>query len=401
MTLEPAAAPSRVGCNLLGLVPGVVGGSEEYTVGLLRTWASMPERHRDLAVTLFVNRAFVEGHPDLVDRFSTAVAPFSGASKAARVVGESTWLVRAARQRRVEVMHHTGGTMPLIEGGPGVVTVHDLQPWAMPEHFSLAKRAYLHAVVPRSVRRARVVVTLSDWARRDIASRLVVDADKVVCVPPGLDDAPPPPVDEREVLRAYQLEGRPFFLYPAITYPHKNHETLVRAFADVVADHPEVALVLTAGTGPSEGAVRSLMHELGLARSVRRTGRIPADHLDLLYRRAVALAFPSRYEGFGLPVLEAMSRGCPVLAARNGALPEVIASGGALLDPDDVGAWAREMRRVLVEPAHREALAVQAQARASEFSWQRAVDRLADVYRLALGRTPSTGVGSAGEVVGP
>jgi glycosyltransferase involved in cell wall biosynthesis len=374
---------TRIGCNLLWLVPGIVGGSEEYTVALLRTWAAAPERHTDLEMTLFVNQSFAERHGDLATSFPTLVAPVSGSSKAIRVAMEGSWLAQAARRERIDLMHHTGGTMPLVERVPGVVTVHDLQPWAMPEHFSLAKRAYLRSMVPRSVRRARAVVTLSEWARHDLSDRLHVDPRRIFCVPPGLD-APTAVIDEEdEVLRAYQLGGRPFFLYPAITYPHKNHETLARAFALLVAEHPGAVMVLTGGPGPAEGALRSLLHELGVAASVRRTGRIPAGHLDVLYRHATALTFPSRYEGFGLPVLEAMSRGCPVLAARTGALPEVVGNGGELLDATDVAAWAVAMGQVLVDSSERQRLIASARQRAAEFSWDRAVDRMAAVYHQA------------------
>jgi glycosyltransferase involved in cell wall biosynthesis len=376
-------APTRIGCNLLWLVPGVVGGSEEYTVGLLRTWAGARERHADLEMTLFVNRSFNERHSDLAETFPTVIAPVSGSSKAFRVATEGSWLARVARIERIDVMHHTGGTMPLVERVPGVVTVHDLQPWAMPEHFSLLKRAYLRSMVPRSVRRARAVVTLSEWARRDLADRLAVDPDRIFCVPPGVDEPVAAVDDEDDVLRAYQLVGRPFFLYPAITYPHKNHETLARAFAMVVAEHPDAVMVLTGGRGPAEVDLRSLLHELGVATSARRTGRIPARHLDVLYRHAAALTFPSRYEGFGLPVLEAMSRGCPVLAARTGALPEVVGRGGELLDETDTRAWAGAMGRLLVDPAERQRLVGRARQRAADFSWDRAVDRMADVYRRA------------------
>src|SRR5207249_1109877 len=120
----------------------------------------------------------------------------------------------------------------------------------------------------------------------------------------------------------YAIDG-PFFLYPAITYPHKNHVLLVRAFADVVTLHPDALLVLTGGPGTLEDAVRAEASDRGVAGRVRRLGRVPRRDLMWMYRHATALTFPSLFEGSGLPVLEAMAHGCPVIAAHATALPEV------------------------------------------------------------------------------
>src|SRR5581483_12014149 len=138
------------------------------------------------------------------------------------------------------------------------------------------------------------------------------------------------------------LDG-PFFLYPAITYAHKNHSVLVTAFADVVRHRPDALLVLTGGPAEMEHELSDRAVALGIAHRIRRLGRIPRGNLTWLYRNATALTFPSRFEGFGLPVLEAMGHGCPVIAAAAAALPEVVGDSGMLLPPDDPGAWAAAM----------------------------------------------------------
>jgi glycosyltransferase involved in cell wall biosynthesis len=374
-------ARHRIGCNLLWVDPGQVGGSEEYCVRLLHAFAQRHDHHADLEVHLLVNRRVVEAHPALVDSFPVEVAPISGADKPSRILAENTWMVRAGRRLRLDLVHHLGGTMPFVRSCPGVVLIHDLQPWAFPEYFSATKRLYLRAMVPRSVRRARAVTTLSRWVQRDVSERLSVPLERMTPIPPGADDHEPPPVETTiAVLRRHGLEDRPFFLYPAITYRHKNHATLVRAFAEVNRNAPSTVLVLTGGEADAEHDVTRLTRSLGITEHVRRPGRIPAADLDVLYRSATALTFPSRYEGFGMPVLEAMSRHCPVVVGDVCALPEVVAQGGVLLPPDDPRAWSEAMLAML-DVDVRNQWATASGERAAEFRWDDAAVALAGLYR--------------------
>lgn len=375
----------RVGLNLLWMVPGVVGGSEEYTTRLLRAVAD--QSPTDLTPVLFVNELVPGAYPELVDAFETVVAPTSGRRKGFRVAVESTWLAREAVRRRIALLHHLGGIMPIVRTVPSMVTIHDLQPLALPAHFSLAKRAFHRAVLPMSARRALRVVTLTDYTRRDLIDRLAVRADRVVIVPSGIRlptsfeevDARIPAIRQR-----YGLDDRRLFLYPAITYPHKNHLMLLQAFEGVISRHPDAALVLTGGPASSEEAVRQAASRPGLRGRVFRLGRIPRADLDALYRTAVALTFPSRFEGFGLPVLEAMSRRLPVIAADATALPEVVADAGLLVEPDDVPGWTAAMDRMLDDGQLRRRLVQQGYERARRYDWASAAGRLQDVYREVL-----------------
>ncbi len=371
--------------NLLWLVPGVVGGSEEYTTRLLGALREAdPE---DLDVTLYVNRLLAQAYPDLAHGFRTRVGPVTGANKALRVASENTWLGWRSRRDGIEVMHHLGGIFPAWRPAPTVLTIHDLQPLAMPEHFSGAKRNFSAFVIPRSVRAAPVIVTLTQFTKGDLEARLGVDPDRVVVVPPGFDvpvgavaaDAEP------RVRAAYQLSDAPYFLFPAKTWPHKNHELLLRAFALVHEKRPDSLLVLTGGEAHSEVRLHAIAEELHISDAVRRTGRIPASDVDVLYRAAAALAFPSLYEGFGIPVLEAMSRGCPVLAADATALPEVVGGAGLLLPPDDPERWSEAMLQVLEDDALRDRLIGAGHRRAREYEWESSAEVLAEVYRRALG----------------
>lgn len=342
----------RVGVNLLWLVPGEVGGSETWVRGLLEHVAGDPPPGVDIVV--FATPALLAAHPWL-DAFDVVRAPGAiGTSRPRRVAAESTWLAVAARRAKLDLLHHPGGTLPPLRATPSVLTIHDLQPLHHPAGFHPLKRAYLRARLRPSARAARLVTAVSEFSRDDIVARLAVPGDRVVVTPPAVDPDPAPPVEvtDDDVRAALRLD-RPWFVYPAITYAHKDHATVVRAIAEV----PDALLVLTGGAGPEELAVSTLAERIGVTDRVRRPGRVPDAVLDRLYRGAVACVFPSRFEGVGLPVLEAMARRCPVVAADSTALPAVVGRAGLLLPPGDVGAWAEAMAALLTDDDRRRSLA--------------------------------------------
>jgi glycosyltransferase involved in cell wall biosynthesis len=370
----------RVGCNLLWLVPGTVGGSETAIVSLLREIGDhQPE---DVELSLYVLDAFAATYPDLVDRVPTRTVPLTGRLKPLRVAAENTWLASQARRDALDLVHHLHGVLPLIGHSPGVLTIHDLQPFDMPDNFHPVKRAYMQRSIPRSVRKARVVITPSQFVRRGVIDRFDVAPDRVRAVAWGVD-APSAAVTVGEVQARYGLPRR-WFVNNAVTWPHKNHDMLIRAFATVAAQEHDVMLVLTGGGAQAEQQIRAQIDRGGLRGRVRRTGRIRREDMLAIVRGAVALTFPSRYEGFGLPVLEAMSLGTPVLAGDAASLPEVIDRAGKLLDPDDANAWADAMLELLHDGDERERLTAAGLQRARAFSWAAAARDTLAAYRHAV-----------------
>jgi glycosyltransferase involved in cell wall biosynthesis len=369
----------RVGINLLWLRPGRVGGSEESTLASVRALAERSDD--DLDVRLYATEALLHAHPDLRRTIPTEVLPRSRApmARTARILAEATWL--AARARSVDLVHHAGGTAPPLRATRYVLTVHDLQPLERTATHGRLKRAYLGATIPPSVRGAVRVAVPSDFVRRSVLDLLDVAPDRVVTIPHGVDVLATPTAPDVLAAR-YGIDG-PVVLYPAITYPHKNHAVLVEAFAAVLAVHPDALLVLPGGRGSEEDAVRAQVGRLGIADRVRRTGRISASDVAGLYRVAAVVAVPSRYEGFGLPAVEAMAYGAPLVAADATALPEVVGDAGLLVDPDDPVAWADAITPLLAAPAQRSALAAAGRERAARFSWAANAAAFADLYRAA------------------
>ncbi|MFP5298335.1 MAG: glycosyltransferase family 4 protein [Actinomycetota bacterium] len=381
---------SHIAINLLWMVPGVVGGSETYTTRLLR---GLAERNSGMDYTLFALPQFAEAHPELASIYNVEYAPLTGQMKSFRVAGENSWLAFQARKKKLDLIHHGGGTMPLIRATRSVLTIHDLQFLYYPEYFTKTKLAFLRTMVPRSAENARLVLVPSEFSRRTVIERLNIDPSLVIVVPHGI--APREvgglPTDIRE---RYDIPG-PFFLYPAATYPHKNHLTLLRAFVRVLGAHPEATLVLTGAKAWQEWIIAKEMaqritseiRKLGIQAQVRQLGYVPSEDLEALYREATALTFPSRFEGFGAPALEAMARGCPVIAANATALPEVVSDCGMLVSPDNADEWADAMTLMIEDESLRAGFAKAGPERARTFNWDLSAGILEDAYRHALGTT--------------
>ena len=368
----------RIGVNLLWLVPGVVGGSEESSVAGLRALLDHPAG--DLDLHLFVVEPFAATYPDLCDAIPTDVLRFSGRPRPLRIAAEHTWLAR--RTRRFDLVHHLGGTVPLVRTAPALLTIHDLQPLERTATHGPVKRAYLGGMIPPSVRAARLVVVPSEFVRSSVIAHTACPPEKVIVVPhsPG---EPVEPLPADEVRRRYRIDG-PVVLYPAITYPHKNHAVLIAAFARVLERHPDALLVLTGGAGPAEEEVAGAIERHGIEDRVRRPGRVPWEDLAGLYELADVLAWPSRYEGFGLPIAESMQRGLPVVAARTTAVPEVVGGAGILVGPDDVDGWTVALNEVLEDPERRRELVAAGREQARLWSPERVAAGLIDAYRRAL-----------------
>jgi len=367
----------RVGLNLLFLKPAKVGGTEEYVGRIIRSLET--EAVDDVELTLFVNRRFRIAHPALAAGHPTVVAPISGDSPPIRIAAESSWLARQTARRPLDLVHHPANTIPQFRTRPAVVTIHDLQPIVRPQDFGRIKGAYLRTRLRPAARESRMVTTPSEYVRRLAIDHFDLDEGRVVVVPAPIlsrraadGDGPP---------RALGIE-RPFFLYAAITHPHKNHITLIRAFARVAAIHPAVSMVLTGGPGRGEQAVLDEIGRLALNDRVRRTGWIARGDLDALLRYAAGLTFPSRHEGYGIPLAEAMALDCPVIASNATALPEVLGDAGLLVDPDDIDGWAEAMLRLLEDGALRKTLVAAGRKQVRALSPGETARRLVATYRM-------------------
>jgi glycosyltransferase involved in cell wall biosynthesis len=250
------------------------------------------------------------------------------------------------RFRTLDAVHFPLSVMiPTLERVPAATTVLDIQHEFLPQFFSRAELAYRRRAYGWSIRRSRLVITISHHAAETVVERLGVPEERVRPIHLGLD---------HEVFRPAEEPRGGFLLYPAHGWPHKNHVRLFQALVELRRGHPGLELVLTAYDGAVPEGVRSL-------------GRVSRPDLVHLYRTAAALVFPSLYEGFGQPPLEAMACGCPVACSNVASLPEVVDDAARLFDPTSVEDMVSAVDEVLANPDDWRKRGL---ARASEFSWE-------------------------------
>jgi len=287
-----------------------------------------------------------------------------------------------------------------------VLAVHDIGPLDESQYFSVPKNIYLSRAVPRSLAAATVVTVPSAWVAQQLIGRFAIAEERVAVLPSTYTSGVPPSActsdvsiatgvsgqrrecgaEAQETLAQSRLEallpdGKPFVLYPAATYPHKNHEMLIEAHRVVWQRHREPLLVLTGGAGRAHRRVEQLVAQ---SSGVIHLGWVPEQTRVDLIAGAAAVVFPSKYEGFGLPVLEAMAAATPVIASSAAALPEVVADAGTLIDPDDLDGWVDALLEVRLGSAGITAAVQRGLKRAEMFSPERAAERLLDVWRRAM-----------------
>jgi glycosyltransferase involved in cell wall biosynthesis len=351
----------RVGISLLTLAPGDLGGSETYARQLVKALSSVgaheytvfvPARAKDAAGRL---PAIEVKEPPLARRGPARIAAMALSTLRSRKV--------QTRLDGVDVVHYAL-TVPLPRTKtPTVVTLHDVQHRDLPDFFGPARRSFRRIAYDRATQSAKAVVVTSDFVRRRALEQLRLDPSRIHVVPHAINHT---------VFRPGDDAREPILLYPARAWPHKNHARLFEAFAILRKHDPKLRLILTGGG----------LERLGqLPEGVERWGVVSLAELASLYRRAACLVFPSLYEGFGLPPLEAMACGCPVAASSVTAIPEVCGDAAVLFDPNDPESIAEA---VLEADSRSEELREKGFARARGFTWEASARAHDDVYEAAL-----------------
>jgi glycosyltransferase involved in cell wall biosynthesis len=273
---------------------------------------------------------------------------------------------------------------PTHKGVRTILTVHDLSFVRVPESAPERLREYLNQVVPRSVRRADLILADSQATRQDLIAIYHTPPEKVSVLYSGVDDRFYPIEDSTHLskVRARYGIGGPYIFSVGTVQPRKNYGRLVEAFHRL--NQRDLKLVIAGGKGWLDDPLMRQVEALGLSERVRFLGFVPDDDLPALYSGAWVFAFPSLYEGFGLPPLEAMACGVPVVASNTSSMPEVVADAGLLVDPLDVDALTDALRRALDDQALRIRLINRGQLRVQAFSWDKAARQLREHYTALL-----------------
>jgi glycosyltransferase involved in cell wall biosynthesis len=304
-----------------------------------------------------------------------------------RIVWEQTVLPRqlAALKPKPDLLHGLAYALPVGWTGPGVVTIYDLSFLHFPRAFNLTNRIYLTATTRATARRARRIVTISEHTRRDIVRLLSVPEQRVDVTYPAVEDRYRLlPAQEVEVFRMARGLPEVFVFAVGTLEPRKNLVGLLRAYARLRS--PRAPLYVAGGTGWRFNPIFDTVQQLGLVDDVHFLGFVPEDELPLWYNAARLFAFPSLYEGFGLPVLEAMACGAPVITSTAASLPEVAGQAAVLVPPQDTERLAQEMERVLDDPRKQKEMRAAGRIQASRFSWRTMTDQTIASYERAVGR---------------
>jgi len=381
--------PIHIGLNahLLSLTETYRGAGINWYIHNLLT--HLPRVDRDNRYTAFIGDGRFTG-PGLalkLSRLPTSRPPI-------RIFWEQVVQPFALRKEKVDLLHALAFVTPLLSPCPSVVTVYDLSFLLYPESFKRLKRLYLGLFTRLSARKARRIIAISESTKRDVVRLLGVPSEKVDAVYCGKDAAFRPLVrDQVATFRAKHGLPERFVLFVGTIEPRKNVTRLIEAFANLhtctlahlqTCRLANLKLVIGGAKGWFYEDVFARVEELGLEGEVVFPGYIPVSELPLWYNAAELFVYPSLYEGFGLPLLEAMACGTPVVTANTSSLPEVVGEAGLTVDPLDVDGLAEAMRRVLGDEALRQEMRERGLQRAEGFSWMKAAQETVQVYRRAM-----------------
>jgi glycosyltransferase involved in cell wall biosynthesis len=380
-----SARLEHIGLNLLYLVPGEVGGSEIYAHQLVD---ALGRARPDVRFTVFCGR---EAGPALrtvgwPENVRVHVMPVDARNKPARVATEVFLLPGAAARAKVDLLHSLGTTSPpVVPGRPSVVTILDLIYEAYPTTFPTAARWGLKALVGPAARRADRVITISAAVADDVHDRLRVPRERLVPVLLGHGMTVPDDVTpEAEVRERFGLGDGRIVLCVSAALAHKNLARLLEAFARLGPEAADTRLVLAGRAALEHEALRADADRLGVSDRVTFTGWIDDPDLEGLYGAASCCVYPSLYEGFGLPVLEAMTRGVPLACSNATSLPEVAGDAAVFFDPHDTAAIASAVGGLLADRERAAALVGAGRERAASFTWKRCAEGVLAVYQQAL-----------------
>jgi len=350
--------PLRIGINALYLIPGGVGGTEIYLRALLRALAQIDAYNR---YVVFLCREADEKLVPGRRNFRAVVQPVPAVVRPARILWEQTGLPLAVLREDLDVLLNAGFTAPLFCGCPQVTVFHDLQHKRHPEFFRWFDLPFWRFFLYWSARVSKGLIADSEATAEDLIRYYRIGRKNISVAALGVE-----PVFF-EIGRRRRPE--PFLLTASTLHPHKNLEGLLRAFAGFRHRHPEFRLVITGLHGFHTGPVHALRDSLGLAEAVELSGWIHREDLYDLFARAWAFVYPSLFEGFGLPLVEAMAAGVPAACSAIEPLSSIAGSAALLFDPAETAAIEEAMVRVVEDQALRLRLAREGPPRAAQFSW--------------------------------
>lgn len=368
----------------VGLIAYLFHGGADYRAAGVSTYTGQLLRHLPAAAPEHKYIAFAGKGAEIPPGVEAAPAPIRTVAPPARIAWEQLGFPLQAMRSRLDVIHGTVNVLPELARRASVITVHDLSFLRHPDRLSHRRKLYLDWAVSRSARRATRVIAVSQSTRNDLVDLLHIPEARISVVPLGVDPSFKPALSSDG--RPRRLGGRPYVLHVGTLEPRKNIDVLIRAFARLRErrDFPH-ALALVGARGWDYQPLFDLVERLHLRDHVHFADYVSPANLPLWYTDADLFAFPSVFEGFGLPVLEAMACGLPVVTTDSSGLRELAADAALVVEPGSSEALEEAMGRILEDRALRDRLRAKGLARAAGFTWEETARLTARVYEAAHG----------------
>jgi len=348
---------------------------------IFNTLAHLPFVEPSFTYTALISRGY---SPPELDGIVFKQAQTDTTNPIKRILWEQMSQPSTLRQIKPKLVHGMAFSLPLFWSGPSVVTIYDLSFIREPQRLSSTRRMYLNSMVRFAAKKARRIIAISESGKSEIVEILGAEPDHIDVAVPGVGtgfrqlsaDSLSKFAEDKDVPNRY-------ILHVGTLEPRKNLETLVKAYARLDKNlRSEVKLVFIGGKGWQTDTLFSLIDELGIP--IVQPGYVPGEELPLWYNLADVFVYPSVYEGFGLPIIEAMACGTPVIAADTTSLPEAAGNAGILIPPYEVDTWANTLTNLLENSDRRRSLSARGLKHVKSFSWQRTAEQTVKSYRLAL-----------------
>ena len=371
----------RIGIDATALPPQPAGAGI-YTINLIRSLAALDT---DIEFYIFAQqsgRRLIE--TENIGLLNWVILPDKSPPR--RLIWEQTGLPGLVRKTELDLLHSLHYTRPVSLECSSVVTFHDMTFFLYPKYHTFFKRMYFPAAMRKSARSADALISVSENTKKDIVQYLDVPDSKIHVVYHGVDNRFAPISDRGQlgaISQKYILPAE-FILYVGVVEPRKNLISLLNVFHNLLKSFKNLRLVIAGQPGWGYNEVREIIAKLNLQDHVQLTGFIPPEDLPAIYNLARLFVYPSLYEGFGLPVLEAMACGTPTITTSTSSLPEIIGDAGKLVPPNDDRALLEAMQNLLEDEREQSKLSKKGLKRAARFTWDRAARETCTVYRHVL-----------------
>ncbi|MFB3897365.1 MAG: glycosyltransferase family 4 protein [bacterium] len=376
----------RIGINTLFLVPGQVGGTETYLRGLIDGLSKI-DNHNEYI--LFTNRENHDSIKVTASNFSKVQCKFYARNRLYRVFWEQTLFPRLIKKKQIDILHSPGYVSPIKVECKTVVTIPDMQYWYYPQNFPKLRLWYWQYFIPRSAQKADAIITLSDNSKTDIVELLLIPEKKLTVTCPASKYHKSdlyPEIKVTQILRKYNIHSS-FILSVGSLLPHKNLDQLIMGYAQL-ANIIKEQLIIVGLKRQSYAILQEKIKQTNIeSNRVMFLGYIPDEDLIALYQKARVFVLPSLFEGFGIPVLEAMMFGCPVVASNRTSIPEVLGDAGLLFDPENLQDMVDSIWKMLSNTEFRDKSIQKGYDRIRLFSWEQMARKTLIVYQDLIGNT--------------